>query len=123
MNIFEEQKKLFYTAATLSPYKHATYRTYIIRKGWEIGNFWYYHALRSPNGLFNLFQQHVQPIVEDSLKIHSRNFAQTVFPYWAARARQIVAAKLKDKEKYDAQLTKLFEGDVYEQLKSTMHGA
>lgn len=31
------------------------------KKGWTIGNFWYFHALESPKGLYNLFLGHIQP--------------------------------------------------------------
>ncbi|PVH82322.1 hypothetical protein DL98DRAFT_548036 [Cadophora sp. DSE1049] len=53
-DIFEEEEKIF------SPtYGSVICRTDIMKRGWKIGNFWYFHALKSPKGLFNLFRQHV----------------------------------------------------------------
>jgi hypothetical protein len=104
VDIFEEEEKSF------SPtYGSATYRANVMRRGWKIGNFWYFHALKSPKGLFNLFRQHVQPIFEDNSKPDFRSFAQIVSPYWSSDARETVAAKLKDKTKYEQQLRELFE--------------
>jgi hypothetical protein len=83
-----------------------------MRRGWKIGNFWYFHALKSPKGLFNIFWQHVQPIFEprrDNLKPDIDGFAQIVSPYWAPDAREAVVAKLEDKEKYEQELRELFE--------------
>jgi hypothetical protein len=78
-DIFEEEEKSF------SPtYSSVTYRTDIMRRGWKIGNFWYFHALKSPKGLFNLFRQHVQPIFEprrDNCKADVADFAEIVSPY------------------------------------------
>jgi hypothetical protein len=73
MEIFEEEEKSF-----ASPYGHIAYRTGIISRGWETGNFWYFHALKSPKGLYNLFEQHIQPIFENTSKIGARSFAQTI---------------------------------------------
>ena len=59
MDIFEEEEKSF-----PSVYGSAVYRAGIMRRGWKIGNFWYFHALKSRKGLFNLFVQLIQPIFE-----------------------------------------------------------
>ncbi|KAF2240256.1 hypothetical protein BU26DRAFT_385862, partial [Trematosphaeria pertusa] len=34
----------------------------IMRKGWEIGNFWYFSALDCLNGLYSLYMSHIQRI-------------------------------------------------------------
>ncbi|KAG0645020.1 hypothetical protein D0Z07_9191 [Hyphodiscus hymeniophilus] len=83
-DIFEKEEKSFPPT-----YGSATYRTDIMRRGWKIGNFWYFHALKSPKGLFNLFRQYVQPIFEsrrDNFTPHLDEFAQMVSPYWASDA-------------------------------------
>ena len=106
-DIFEKEDKSFPLA-----YDRATYRTDIMRTGWKIGNFWYFHALNSPKGLFNLFRQHVQPIFEprrDSCKPGVADFAEIVSPYWAADARETVVAKLEEKRKYERELRELFK--------------
>ena len=106
-DIFEEEEKKF-----TPTYGSITYRTDIMRRGWKIGNFWYFHALKSPKGLFNLFRQHVQPIFEsrhDGSTPHVNDFVQMVSPYWASDARETVTAKLADKMKYEQKLRELFE--------------
>lgn len=98
-DIFEEEENKCPLA-----YGSVIYRTDIMRRGWKIGNFWYFHALKSPKGLFNLFRQHVQPIFEsrrDNFTPHLDDFARILSPYWASDARDVVAAKLADKLKYE----------------------
>lgn len=105
--IFEEEEK-----SLSSPYASATYRTDIMRKGLKTGNFWYFHALKSPKGLYNLFWQHLQPMFEpqgEGLKTDIDRFSEVVSPYWAPGTRDIVAAKLDDKKKYEEELRQLFE--------------
>lgn len=55
LEIFEEEEKSFPLNGDYS------YRTTLMRKGWTVGNFWYFHALESPKGLYNLFLDHIQP--------------------------------------------------------------
>ena len=107
VDIFEQEEKSFplvYNGG--SP----IYRADIMRRGWKIGNFWYFHALNSPKGLFNLFVQHIQPIFEPRRDV---GFAQTVSPYWAPDARRVLAAKLDDKKNYELQLRQLFEDATF----------
>lgn len=56
MNVFEEQEK---QCPFLS--NPSLYRTTMMRKGWEMGNFWYFQALDSPKSLYNIFRDHIQP--------------------------------------------------------------
>lgn len=107
MDIFEEEEKSFFPT-----YGSATCRTDIMRRGWKIGNFWYFQALKSPKGLFNLFRQHVQPIFEpqrENFMPDFDGFAQIVSPYWASDAQEVVVAKLADKKNYEQELRELFE--------------
>jgi hypothetical protein len=94
-DIFEEEEKNF------SPtYGSATYRTDIMRRGWKIGNFWYFHALKSPKGLFNLFRQHVQPIFEsrgDNFTPHVDEFAQMVSPIGLLMRERLSLQNLRTK--------------------------
>lgn len=107
MDIFEEEEKSFAPV-----YGSAAYRASIMRTGWKSGSFWYFHALNSPKGLYNLFIQHIQPIFE--LK-PSAEFAQVVSAYWAPGARGVVASKLEDKKRYEQQIERLFkEGRPHE---------
>ncbi|KAI9034908.1 uncharacterized protein KD926_005031 [Aspergillus affinis] len=64
VDIFEEEEKLF------PPINNVySYRTTLMRNGWQVGNFWYFHALDSPKGLFNLFRQNVYPIFAPSHQV------------------------------------------------------
>lgn len=103
MDIFEQEEK-----SSPSTYGCATYRTDIMRKGWKIGNFWYFEALQSPKGLFNLFRHNIQPMFNP----HRDNIdgsTDIVSPYWALDAREVVATKLEDEKKYEQELQELFE--------------
>lgn len=63
MDIFEEEEK------RLAPLKNASmavpsYRTSIMRNGLRIGNFWFFHALDSPKGMYNVFSQHIHHVLD-----------------------------------------------------------
>lgn len=77
-DIFVEEEKSFPPV-----HGNARYRAEIIRKSWKKGNFWYFHALKSPKGLYNPFVQHIQPLFDFRPDI---KFAQTVSAYWAPDA-------------------------------------
>lgn len=104
MDVFKEEEK------SSSPvYGDATYRTDIMRKGWKIGNFWYFEALQSPKGLYNLFRRNMQPMFDAQRHSNMDGFTDIVSPYWAPDAREVVAEKLADKKKYEQELQELFE--------------
>lgn len=83
-------------------------RTSIMRRGWRVGNFWYYHAVDSSRLLYNIFCRHIQPKFASSHGVDPA-FDRILSPYWSAEADKVVAAKIKDKEKYDVQLCEAFE--------------
>lgn len=105
-DVFEEQERLFYPTH-MNPLSYAQ----IMRKGWAIGNFWYFQSLNNPRGLYNIFLQHIQPKFGDSRGASSM-FDQVVAPYWSNDMASVVAMKIKDKGIYDDQLRKEFETDV-----------
>lgn len=103
VDIFEEEEKLF------PPINNDySYRTNLMRNGWQVGNFWYFHALDSPKGLFNLFRQHVYPIFAHSDRVTS-DFPRVVSDFWAPDVEDVIVAKLRDKEEYDRTLCERFE--------------
>lgn len=110
MDIFEEEEKSF-----PSVYGSTIYRTDIIRRGWKIRNFWYFHTLKSPKGLYSLFVQHIQPIFEPRRDI---KFAQMVSAYWAPDIREVVAAKLENKKNYKQRLQQLFKEAGHSEVNS-----
>ncbi|KAI1973220.1 hypothetical protein LOZ53_005026 [Ophidiomyces ophidiicola] len=87
-----------------------TYRTDIMRSNWTSGAFWYFHALNSLKGCFNLFQQHIQPRFNQD--VNYDGFSQEVFCYWAPNAKQVIATKLDDKTRYEQGLQQLFDEQI-----------
>ncbi|KAK0101945.1 hypothetical protein ONS95_001246 [Cadophora gregata] len=87
----------------------ASFRTRIMRRGWTTGNFWFFHALDNPKGLYNIFLQHIQPRFMEVDDKSMLEFERTLAPYWSVDWREIIAAKIKDKEVYDDQLRRVFE--------------
>lgn len=81
--------------------------TRIMRKGWKIGNFWYFSALDSLNGLYSLYMSHIQRIfapLEDS----GPEFDRIVSAYWTPKTAEFIAEKLRDKEVYSRKLRERF---------------
>ncbi|KAJ5425391.1 hypothetical protein N7465_000461 [Penicillium sp. CMV-2018d] len=85
VDIFEEEKRFPPINSVYS------YRTTLIRDGWKTGSFWYFHALESPNGLFNLFRQHFYPIFEPSRQVVSEFSRRAELERRAAHARTVGA--------------------------------
>lgn len=103
VDIFEEEEKLF------PPINNDhSYRTNLMRHGWQVGKFWYFHALDSPKGLFNLFGQHIHPIFTASQQV-GLEFSRVVSDFWAPNVEQVIAAKLRDKEEYEKSLRQRFD--------------
>lgn len=87
MRIFEEEEQNY-------PWTLGDTRTSFIRRSWNLGGFWIFHALDSTKGFYNLFLQHVLPRYS------------LVFPYlevsafWRGNVKGILQAKLDDKRAY-----------------------
>ncbi|KAJ5328088.1 hypothetical protein N7452_008478 [Penicillium brevicompactum] len=103
VKIFEEEEKWFPVISTLN-----CYRTTLMRNGWKTGSFWYFHALESPKGLFNLFRQHVYPAFVPSRQVAS-DFSEVVSDFWAPNVEEVILAKLRDKAEYDNSVCQLFD--------------
>lgn len=98
MDIFEKEEKKS---------SDCSYRTDIMRTSWEMGSFWYFHALDSPKGLFNLFRDHIQPMFAS--RRADPDFARIVSQYWARDTEEVIATKLRDKDEYERLLCQRFE--------------
>ncbi|KAJ5162085.1 hypothetical protein N7492_007477 [Penicillium capsulatum] len=97
MEIFEEEEKLI-------PFDNEdSYRTNLMRNGWRIEKFWYFHALDSPKGLFDLFRQHVYPLFAHSDHVSSE-FSPVVSDSWAPDVDRVIVDKLRDKAEYEKSL-------------------
>jgi len=107
MEVFEHEEKL-QSGWKLQKEGYGLPRTYIMRRAWETGSFFYFHALESTTGLFNLWGRNVQPRFSnaDNLK---NEVNQLLAPYWGIDADIVVAAKMKDREAYIEQLRIVFE--------------
>lgn len=85
--------------------------TQIMRRGWKIGNFWYFTALDCLNGLYSLYMSHIQrrfAPIEDS----GPEFDRTVSAYWSPKSAEFIATKLKDKEAYSSELRERFGAEL-----------
>ncbi|PKY07201.1 hypothetical protein P168DRAFT_295141 [Aspergillus campestris IBT 28561] len=74
---------------------------------WRTGSFWYFLALNSPKGLFNLVHQHIHPIFDSTHPISSE-LPRVVSNYWAADMKKVIDAKIRDKEEYEKTLRQRF---------------
>ncbi|RDW68765.1 uncharacterized protein DSM5745_08525 [Aspergillus mulundensis] len=103
LGIFEEEEQAYSQAGnkTLG-------LTNIMRRGWEIGSFWYFHALETPKGLYNIFLEHIQPRFAKLDDAGMVQFEQTVSPYWAPDVQGFLDNKMKDKRIYEGRLRDAF---------------
>ncbi|OOF98994.1 hypothetical protein ASPCADRAFT_162880 [Aspergillus carbonarius ITEM 5010] len=103
MDVFEEEERL------LSPKADRAFNlSHVMRKGWETGSFWFFHALDNPKGLYNMFLDHIQPIFAKLDEPRLAEFERTIAPYWSADATGFLAKKIQDKEVYESQLRHAF---------------
>ncbi|KKK16642.1 hypothetical protein ARAM_000507 [Aspergillus rambellii] len=103
MNVFEEEEQ-----ARSRVWGKTIGLTSIMRKGWEMGNFWYFHALETPKGLYNIFLEHIQPRFSKLDDAGMVEFERTISPYWAPDIRKFLDDKMKDKEIYEGHLRAAF---------------
>ena len=84
------------------------WRTRTMKEVWDTGKFFYFHALTSTKGLFNVVNQHIlgRYPAKSSAVI---SFDDTFSPFWNTDADQVIAKKIKDKEEYRTSLRKVFE--------------
>lgn len=83
------------------------YQTPIMRKCWETGSFWYFQAVNSPKGLYNVFSEHIQRRFCFE-HCNTRRFDQIVALYWSIDAMDIVDRKTKEEERYKNRLREAF---------------
>ena len=105
MKAFENEERLQYGK---SLEKVNLLRTRTMRRAWESGGYFYFHALESTTGLFNLFLQHIWPKFPASMAAKI-GFDDAVSPFWSFDTDKVTATKMKDREEYEARLQALFE--------------
>lgn len=100
MEAFEFEEKLRYTANL--PHARS------MRRAWDSGSFFYFHALDSTTGLFNLWERNIQPRFSTMDNLN-HEFNRLIAPYWSADAESVCAAKIKDRGEYDKKLRAMFQ--------------
>ena len=104
MEVFEfEERQQNCTAREQNQIPH----TRAMRRTWRTGGFFYFGALETPAGLFNLFLQHIWPKFPAS-KDAQLAFDKALSPFWSPDADEVTVRKLKDREDYEASLRALF---------------
>lgn len=79
----------------------------IMRKGWEIGSYWFSSALDCPDALYNLYLTHIRPRFAqpgDS----GDDFDRKVSSYWSTDTAEFIDIKLREKDTYIGELRKRF---------------
>lgn len=105
MEAFENEERLQYNTVGE---KESLLRTRTMRRTWEFGGYFYFHALESPTGFFNLFLQHIWPRFPAS-EAAKRGFDEALSPFWGFDADEVTSRKMNDREEYEISLRALFE--------------
>ncbi|RAL14569.1 uncharacterized protein BO97DRAFT_386335 [Aspergillus homomorphus CBS 101889] len=105
MNVFEEEEEAHSRAGNKTLGLSG-----IMRKGWKLGSFWYFHALETPKGLYNIFLDHIQPRFSKLDDAGLVEFERTISPYWAPDVQRFLDGKIKELETYEGQLRDAFAG-------------
>jgi hypothetical protein len=87
------------------------YQAPLMKRFWETGGFWYFHAVNSPKGMCTIFNQHIQ---RQFCEKHCSEsiFDEVVAPYWCLDAAGVIERKLKDEECYKDRLREALVGDA-----------
>lgn len=107
---YGERHKEFMSAFDVEEKAHGSDTRYadIMRAGWKTGNFWYFSAVESFSGLYNLFLQHIQPIYGTTAVRDWKEFERVVAPYWAPGSSEFISNKVKEREHYLEQIKEVF---------------
>ncbi|KAI9849280.1 MAG: hypothetical protein M1837_004739 [Sclerophora amabilis] len=108
----EEFMKIFESEERLScPTNHALIHTSAIKQVWENGGFWYFAALESTKGMYNIFHDHIRPLFDPPSILDAGKFERTLSSYWSPHVEKTVSVKMKDKARYENELRDAFEAD------------
>lgn len=99
MSVFEVEEKALGSDACYAD---------MMRAGWNTGSFWYFSAIDSFSGLYNLFLQHIQPIYGTTAAREWKEFERSVAPYWAPDSLEFISQKVKEREHYLEQIRERF---------------
>lgn len=92
--------------------------TDMMSKGFETGQFWFFHALDNPKVACNLFFQHILPVFAPGSGSEDRvaGFKASLAPLWRRNSKEIIEKKLRDSELYERKLRNLFDSDDAERI-------
>ncbi|KAL2755825.1 hypothetical protein ACRALDRAFT_1033775 [Sodiomyces alcalophilus JCM 7366] len=79
----------------------------ILQSGWETNLSWFVHCLDSIDGMYNLFKQHLRP--EFASFGLSPKLSFFLSKFWCKDSSKFVEDKLRQKERYDAEMRRMFE--------------
>lgn len=83
------------------------YQAPIMKTCWDMGGFWYFHAINSPKGLFRVFNEHIQPLFCAS-HCNMSIFDEAVAPYWSTGAGDLMQSKIEYEKTYQDQIRQAF---------------
>ncbi|KAM0322743.1 hypothetical protein ACHAQA_009334 [Verticillium albo-atrum] len=84
------------------------YYAEMMRKSWDLGSFWYFNAIESLSGCYQLFLQHIQPQYGPDAVKGWKQFERSITPYWSPETPQFIQRKLEEREQYVARLKEVF---------------
>ncbi|KAL9017102.1 MAG: hypothetical protein Q9185_005562 [Variospora sp. 1 TL-2023] len=107
MEAFQHEEKLQQNGWMLQRDNDDLPRTRTMRRAWETGSFFYFHALDSTTGLFNLWGRNIQPRFSNVGNLKDK-WNRLPASYWCVDTESFIAAKMKDREAYIEQLAAMF---------------
>lgn len=109
MAAFETEEAKSYNKLNIS-------RSQTMRKGWKIGNFWYFIAMDSFEAMCNIYKHHIQPKF-DIKPDGKATFEQYVSGYWTPQSDAFITSKLEERRRYQDRLRETFADELQEQAK------
>lgn len=106
---FDREQSSFFPMQDTSP------TTDLMRKGFETGHFWFFHALDNPKVACNLFFQHILSIFASSISENNvAEFKECLAQLWKKDSKEIIEKKLRDRKLYERKLRNMFDPGLVE---------
>jgi len=105
MYIFEEEEQ------KMAGKEHDILLARVMCDMWESKGVWFWHCIKSVNAMYFLLEDHLCPRFSGSLSLKAE---EIVSQFWCEHSEDIVARKLAEKERYDQELRRLFDGKAAE---------
>lgn len=85
MSIFEREEK---------SYTNQTLKSRMMQTNWDAGSFWFFEALESTKGLYNIFHNNIQSRFSNDFPY------EELSRYWRPGTDKIIQSKLSDRKMY-----------------------